>query len=120
MNEKRKLELAESFVIEQSLVEIAYEKVHQELVNYGCEGKELEAAREIALFNVLGALDCKTDIWSTLLRSDIAHEIYRNFDSPDRSLDVFHRENTKRISDEVTIKWHESEMRSIEKIKSDI
>lgn len=120
MNKQRKADFAKSFDTYQDAVEMACEAVNQELVKLGYEGKILEVAREIALFNVLGAMKGSTDIWATLLRSDLAYEIYRDFDSPGNSLNVFSNKGIKLIADAVIKEWNKSEIGDSDQIESDL
>ena len=120
MDEERLSKFADSFMTHQEFVEMACKKVQQELGFQGYKGKILEAAGEIALFNVLGAVKGSTDIWTTLLKSDLAYEIEKAFDYPTSTLNVFSSIGTKVIADVIVEEWNESKNGNPEQIESDI
>ena len=106
MDEKRKAIFIDNFSLPEGLVQMAYDKVCQELKKLAYEGEELESHIEMPLFNVLGVISDKTDIWTTVLRADLASEVSHKFKPFTDRNNEFNQEEIKEFAVEIENRWY--------------
>lgn len=122
MNEKRVLEFVENFEIDESFVEMAYEKVYHKLEHLGYTGEELRVSTELTIFNIFGFINCRTDIFTVILRAPLAFELFQAFNPHDNGkfFDVFNYKDIRNMADDLMEERHKMKIEDIEKIESDI
>jgi len=106
MDEKRKAIFIDNFSLPEGLVQMAYEKICQELGDLAYEDEEIENLVEMPLFNVLGVISEKTDIWTTVLRADLANEVSHKFKPFTDRNNEFNQEKVAEIASEIEDKWY--------------
>lgn len=121
MDKERIIEFGEICCAHESLVELAYERVYQSLADIGHKGEELEASAEMALFNVLGSISGSTDIWSVLIRGNLAVELCEKFEPLSDYVEDFNCEDIDEMADEILEEWYGiKNSENTEQIEADI
>ena len=106
MDEKRKAVFVDNFSLPEGLVQMAYDKIRQELEELGNKSEGLEISVEMALFNVLGVISGETDIWTIILRADFATNLYQKFDPFTGCVEELKHEEVKKIANEISDRWY--------------
>ena len=106
MDEKRKAIFVDNFSLPEGLVQITYDKIRQELEKLAYEGEDIELHAEMPLFNVLGVISNKTDVWTTVLRSDLACEVSQKFKPFTDRNNEFNKDKIEEIAFEIEERWY--------------
>ena len=106
MDEKRKAIFIDNFSLPEGLVQIACDKIRRKLEDLAYEGEDIEILVEMPLFNVLGVINGRTDVWTTVLRADLAREVSQKFKPFTDRNNEFDHEEVKKIADEISDRWY--------------
>ena len=106
MDEKRKAIFIDNFSLPEGLVQMAYDEICQKLKALAYEGEDIELHAEMPLFNVLGAISNQTDVWTTVLRADLAREVSQKFKPFTNHNNEFNKDKIEKIAFEIEERWY--------------
>ena len=106
MDEKRKAIFIDNFSLPEGLVQMAYDEICRRLKALAYEGEDIELHAEMPLFNVLGAISGRTDVWTIVLRADLASKVSRKFKPFTDRNNEFNHDEVKKIADEISDRWY--------------
>ena len=106
MDEKRKAIFVDNFSLPEGLVQMAHDEICRKLKALAYEGEDIELHAEMPLFNMLGVISNKTDVWTTVLRADLASEVSRKFKPFTDRNNEFNQEEIDIFALEIEERWY--------------
>ena len=106
MDEKRKTEFIENFSLPEGLVQMTYDRIRQELEDLAYEDEDIENLVEMPLFNILGVISNRTDVWTIVIRADLASEVNHKFKPFTDRNNEFDQEKVAEIANEIEERWY--------------